>query len=906
MSNNGCSSTSEPAEVIISNPISAAPSNDGPACVGDDIQLTVGSVTDAVSYSWSSTNGFSSSNQNPVLSNVTTDDADTYTVVVVDANGCSGTGSTTVSVSNIPAITAISVNPDANSCVAGDANITLNPSVDDGDGMPGDTGGPYTYNWTGENGFNSTNQMATLPNGSSADNGSYVLVVTNAAGCASEPFTVVVDVNDIPNTPAIELSETTLCAGDDLVLSTEGYVGSNVTYTWMNGTAVIDSTSVPSYTVNDVNINDSGDYSVMVSVDGCTSNPSQLIPVTVNPIPNTPSVFGESSICEGDILQLSTTFVAGAEYIWTGPNGFTASISNPTVFPVVAASAGGYAVQVIIDDCPSAFSLPLNVTVDEAPNAPTVTNNGPICIDDTGAVLTLSVTTGTATPGAMYEWFDAQTNNSLGSSGLSTNFNITDFSTYGDGVFEFYVVASNNDCISSPSVPTTVVLNAIPSLTASAGDDLVACDGSSVTLNADAPTTGIGTWTQINGPAVTIANPNAPNTSVTGMMSGSAYTFRWTLSNGACGDYSSDDVDVIVNSANQTAEAGNIVAACNAGTINLEAVPANTGNVGTWTQSATQAQLGIAIVNPNDPNSEVTGLITGNTYEFTWTLSNDACGDFSFDIVQVVVEDNMINASAGSDFIACGDGDAVIQAQPVASCSGMWTSPNSELVFADELSETTVVMDLQAGENMLVWTVNCGPCGISIDTLIITFESGATAVPDQATVSFNSTVEIDAIANDLLPTNYEVSLVSEPSNGMLTETSEGVWTYTHQSFDTESDQFTYQVCNTSCPDVCSEVTTVGISVEVSDECIVPTIITPNNDNINDAFIVQCLFASGKYPDNRVVIYNQWGDEVFSADNYENNWKGTYNGEDLPVGTYYYFVDLGDGSDPLTGFLIIER
>ena len=440
----------------------------------------------------------------------------------------------------------------------------------------------------------------------------------------------------------------------------------------------------------------------------------------------------------------------------------------------------------------------------------------------------------------------------------------------------------------------------------SAGDDIVVCDGLSMNLSATAPTMGMGTWTQIMGIAVEIANPNAPNTAITGLTAGESYTFRWTLSNGACGDYDADEVTVVVSAANQEAEAGDIVAACNAAGVNLEAVAANMGNTGTWTQSPTQAQLGITIVDANNPTTAITGLVTGNTYQFTWTLSNAACGNFSSDIVEVVVEDNMLNAYAGEDFIACGDGDATIFAEPVASCTGFWSSPNPELVFADNIAAGTVVMDLEPGENILIWTVDCGPCGTNTDEIVITYETSAVANDDILTVPFGESGEINVLENDDLPANYTVNILSEPTYGTLSTLNDGTYGYTHTNTDATPDQFTYQVCSTNCPDICSAVTTVSLIIDVDENCAIPTIMTPNGDGINDAFIVECLFAAGKYPDNEVAIYNQWGDELFRAAPYANNWEGTYNGEDVPVGTYYYYVDLGDGSEALTGFLVIER
>ena len=51
--------------------------------------------------------------------------------------------------------------------------------------------------------------------------------------------------------------------------------------------------------------------------------------------------------------------------------------------------------------------------------------------------------------------------------------------------------------------------------------------------------------------------------------------------------------------------------------------------------------------------------------------------------------------------------------------------------------------------------------------------------------------------------------------------------------------------------------------------------------------------------------------IYSANTYNNNCDGksdkiSSNGDVLPVSTYYYILDLGDGSDPLNGYILLKR
>jgi gliding motility-associated-like protein len=86
--------------------------------------------------------------------------------------------------------------------------------------------------------------------------------------------------------------------------------------------------------------------------------------------------------------------------------------------------------------------------------------------------------------------------------------------------------------------------------------------------------------------------------------------------------------------------------------------------------------------------------------------------------------------------------------------------------------------------------------------------------------------------------------------------------------------------------------------------------SPNGDGVNDTLIINCI---ENFPNNKLEIYNRWGNIVFEARSYNNDWEGISNGratvnaeEELPPGTYYYVLDFGDGSEPLVGWLYINR
>ncbi|WP_281613166.1 Ig-like domain-containing protein [Flammeovirga sp. SubArs3] len=103
-------------------------------------------------------------------------------------------------------------------------------------------------------------------------------------------------------------------------------------------------------------------------------------------------------------------------------------------------------------------------------------------------------------------------------------------------------------------------------------------------------------------------------------------------------------------------------------------------------------------------------------------------------------------------------------------------------------------------------------------------------------------------------------------------------------------------------------TAANLLFEVGPELQLFNAFTPNGDNINDYWHIKDIEY---YPNNTVKIFNKWGLEVFSTTSYNNEdirWDGTNsnNGKTLGVGTYYYTVDLKDGSEVRSGFVVIAK
>ena len=105
------------------------------------------------------------------------------------------------------------------------------------------------------------------------------------------------------------------------------------------------------------------------------------------------------------------------------------------------------------------------------------------------------------------------------------------------------------------------------------------------------------------------------------------------------------------------------------------------------------------------------------------------------------------------------------------------------------------------------------------------------------------------------------------------------------------------------PDDPTEVPIVLTNVNI------PEGFSPNNDGINDVLVIRGL---EEYPDNRILILNRWGNKVYEAGPYLNDWDGknyfgvSVGSDDLPEGTYFYLLNLDNGKKVLKGYVYLKR
>ena len=86
--------------------------------------------------------------------------------------------------------------------------------------------------------------------------------------------------------------------------------------------------------------------------------------------------------------------------------------------------------------------------------------------------------------------------------------------------------------------------------------------------------------------------------------------------------------------------------------------------------------------------------------------------------------------------------------------------------------------------------------------------------------------------------------------------------------------------------------------------MVLNVFSQNGDGINDTWIIEPLEF---FKEAITTVFNRYGTPIYTSKGYSNPWDGTSKGHPVPVGTYYYVIDLKTGKEPIvTGSVTIIR
>jgi gliding motility-associated-like protein len=211
------------------------------------------------------------------------------------------------------------------------------------------------------NGPGITNTLSGVFDPATAGTGFHTIVYNYGSTC---PFnnSMVIQVKPPPAQPLIA-NNTPICEGITLEFVT-GAV-QNATYNWSGPDGFTSNAQNPS--VPSVTLANAGNYSLVVTVDGCNSLPGNSL-ADIIPTPPTPVVSSNSPICEGELLQLTTDDYPNAFFLWSGPSGYSSTLREPVIPYALASMSGIYYVVKQANGCVSPQGS-VEVTVNPKPTA---------------------------------------------------------------------------------------------------------------------------------------------------------------------------------------------------------------------------------------------------------------------------------------------------------------------------------------------------------------------------------------------------------------------------------------------------------------------------------------------------------------------------------------------------------
>jgi len=268
----------------------------------------------------------------------------------------------------------------------------------------------------------------------------------------------------------------------------------------------------------------------------------------------------------------------------------------------------------------------------------------------------------------------------------------------------------------------------------------------------------------------------------------------------------------------------------------------------------------------------------------TYSVGTAPCVVISQDTIFVLAEPF---AQAGIDLEVCGD--SVMLNAANMGIQGFWQT-TSGATLNNPLLENTIAKVMSEGTYTFTWVVNNGVCS-AMDEVDITFYNQPTIID----AGLDQTLEgqTETFLEAQLP-DFGVGTWSSPENLFFADP------LNHMTSVNQLQMGVNYVIWTVINGVCLPLSDTVIIV--AKDWVIPSGFSPNGDTENEFFEIVGIENSMA---SEVQVFNRWGNIVYTAAPYNNNWRGeSMSGAPLPEDTYFYLITIDN--QEYSGYVVIRR
>ena len=257
-----------------------------------------------------------------------------------------------------------------------------------------------------------------------------------------------------------------------------------------------------------------------------------------------------------------------------------------------------------------------------------------------------------------------------------------------------------------------------------------------------------------------------------------------------------------------------------------------------------------------------------------------------------------------ADSAATSDADYLAVSGQATIAAGSSSDTVSVTINGDELEENDETFTFTISNNSAGTITGAAATGTIEDD-----DHTPVANTDRDSTHREGAVTIDVLANDtdqdgdIKPAS--IKIIARPQTGAGVTVADGSITVDFSIVPefTGNDKLMYEVTDAGGN---SDTATVYLTVHSKNHTVnIPDSFSPNGDGRNDNFIIPGI---KEHPNNELIIFNRWGNEVYRTQNYKNEWDGSTpnRNKKLPVGTYYYILHLKDSDKTKNGYIYLTR